>query len=114
MEKEIKLKQRLNVTINLDVYLSAKKAGINLSEFINNALATRLELDKLKNRDKVKLIDEITNLKKEREKITSNIIEKEIILKTVEDKERKVEQEELKKAERVLKGLKANNPLRDL
>lgn len=113
MREKKGLKQRLNIEIDLDVYLMAKQRNdISLSGEINKLLRARLEIKKLENINKIKLMEEISDTLVKIKELQRLLTEKKMLLIDIEEKEKRHEEEELKKAEMIADGIKANNPLR--
>jgi len=70
------MKQRLNVTIDMDVYVSAKAAGLNISQMVNEILKGLTMRDKVNIEEKTALLEEIESHRKEMNIIQQQIAEK--------------------------------------
>ena len=87
MNNKINTKERINITIDKEIYLEAKLKNINFSNLCNAALKNYLTTNNNLNENIIEIEQRITDLKTEQEQINKEITElatKLIILKNKE------------------------------
>jgi len=101
--KNISRKTRMNITIDMDIYLRAKTSGMNISELLNEYLKSYfLEDSPLRASDELQ--EEVIKKQEELNKAQSDLLR-------ATSQEKEIQAENLDKAKRMQQGLKNSGVL---
>lgn len=106
-------KQRVNITIDYDVWFYYRSKQINMSDMVNQMLRMKMDLN-IKEEDERELEDQLHRVKSKLQKLNDerdNVIIK--LQHVVAQREEKEREDEIRSGAMV-DSIKANNPLRHL